>query len=385
MITTPRRLLVIGASSSATCGVRDFARALAPALATAGTEVETVWWERDPDWTWVQTRRGAARFGVRVEAALHRGEHDAVLWHYSVFEHGLRTAWDLRGVPVHAPPVARRLRRGGRPVVVWLHECAYGFSEPGWQRKALAVGQRVALVAVVRASSGAVVTSAGRERWLHERRWLPHRPLVRIPVCATVPPHRSPSRADGSFRLGVLGFGADDARADVVTGAVAELRRRGHDVQLELLGAPGPRGARADDWRQAAHRSGCGSAVSFSGVLATRDFAARLGAVDAVALPHAAGPAAGKTTLASALASATPVVALDGPDRWGLLAEEQAVALAAPDPAGLAAELEPLLADPARRARLADAGRAFFTRELSAEVIAERVTTFIAELARGAT
>lgn len=385
MIAAPRRVLVIGASSSATCGVRDFARALAPALGAAGTGVDTVWWERDPDWTGVQTQRGAASFGAQVEAAMHRGEPDAVLWHYSVFEHGLRTAWDLRGVPVHAPPLARRLRRGARPVVVWLHECAYDFSEPGWERKALAVGQRVALMAVVGAASGAVVTSAGRERWLRERRWLPHRPLARIPVCATVPPHLSCSRADGSFRLGVLGFGADDARADVVTGAVAALRRRGHDVQLELLGAPGPGGARADQWRRAAHRSGCSSAVSFSGVLAAGDFAARLGAVDAVALPQAAGPGAGKTTLASALASATPVVALDGPDRWDLLAKEQAVALAAPDPAGLAAELEPLLADPARRARLAGAGRAFFTRELSPEVTAARVTTFIAELARGAT
>jgi glycosyltransferase involved in cell wall biosynthesis len=385
MSAAPRRVLVIGASSSATCGVRDFARALAPALAAAGTGVETVWWERDPDWTGMQTQRGAARFGAQVEAAMHRGEHDAVLWHYSVFEHGLRTAWDLRGLPVHAPPVARRLWRGGRPVVVWVHECAYDFSEPGWERKALAVGQRVALMAVVGAASGTVVTSVGRERWLRERRWLPHRPLARIPVCATLPPRPGSARADGSFRLGVLGFGADDARADVVTGAVAALRRRGHDVQLELLGAPGPGGARADQWRRAAHGSGCGSAVSFSGVLAAGDFAARLGAVDAVALPHAAGPGAGKTTLASALASAIPVVALDGPDRWDLLAQDQAVALAKPDPVALAAELEPLLADPARCARLAEAGRAFFTRELSPEVTAERVTIFIAELARGAT
>ncbi len=385
MIATPRRLLVIGASSSATCGVRDFALALAPPLAAAGTGAETVWWERDPDWTGAQAQRGAARFAARVEGVMHRGEHDVVLWHYSVFEHGLRTAWDLRGVPVHAPPLARRLRRGGRPIVVWLHECAYGFSEPGWQRKALAVGQRVALIAVMKAASGAIVTSAGRERWLRERRWLAHRPLACIPVCATVPPHRRASHADGSFRLGVLGFGADDARADVVTGAVAALRRRGHDVQLELLGAPGPGGARADQWRRAAHRSGCGSAVSFSGVLAAGDFAARLSAVDAVALPQAAGPGPGKTTLASALASATPVVALDGPDRWDLLAKEQAVALAAPHPEGLAAELEPLLADPARRARLAEAGRAFFTRELSPEVTAVRVTSFISELARGTT
>jgi glycosyltransferase involved in cell wall biosynthesis len=381
----PGRLLVIGASSATTCGVRDLGRALGSALVSSGTQVENLWWERDSNWTTLQTRRSAARFGARVEEALRRDEHAAVLWHYSVFEYGLRTAWDLAGMPVHALPLARRLGQGRRPVVVWLHECAYAFTERGWERKALAAGQRLTLRAVVGAAAGAIVTSTARERWLRTRRWLPARPVARIPACATVSPRPGSSPASGSFRLGVLGFGADDARADVVTGAVAALRRRGHDVQLELLGAPGPDGTRADRWRRAAHASGCDSAVSFSGVLPEADFAARLGAVDAMALPHAAGPVPGKTTLASALAFAMPVVALDGPERWDLLASERAVALAAPDPAGLAAELETLLIDPTQRAHLAETGHAFFTRELSPQIAAQRVTSFIAEHVRGAT
>ena len=121
----------------------------------------------------------------------------------------------------------RALARARAPLTAVLHECAYSWSEEGWQRKALAAGHRAALLAVVRMADGVVVTKVQRERWLRGRRWLPSRPLARIPVCAPLQPPDSstgalPSRARP--RIGVLGFGADDARADIALGAARQLR-----------------------------------------------------------------------------------------------------------------------------------------------------------------
>jgi glycosyltransferase involved in cell wall biosynthesis len=369
------RLLVVGASSSPTCGVRDHAAALGPALHALGVETRTVWWERNAAWGWRDARRSAAGFIHR----LGDGDHDAAVWHYAVFDYGLRTAWDLRGLPVYAPRFARALAGHERPLVAVLHECAYRWSEPGWQRKPLAAGHRAALLAVVAAADGTVLTTAARERWLQDRRWLPRRPRCRIPVCATLRPPEQSVNVDG-LRLGVFGFGADDARADVIVGAVRRLRQRGHEVEIVLLGAPGGRGARAERWRTAARSAGCESALSFSGILPAERLAEELAAVDVVAFPHASGSGAGKTTLGSALAFAKPVIALDGAERWDSAVRDGALLVADPTPAALADRLEPLLTDELRRARQAAAGHAFFRREMDPAVGATRLLGFVDQL-----
>ena len=118
------RLLVVGASASPTCGVRDYAAALDPWLGSP----ETVWWERDPSWSAADTRRSARCFRRELDAALAR-RPEAVLWNYSAFDYGPRTAWDLHGTPVHAPAIAWRLRASQSPFVTVVHEAAYSFRE----------------------------------------------------------------------------------------------------------------------------------------------------------------------------------------------------------------------------------------------------------------
>ena len=68
-----------------------------------------------------------------------------MLWNYSVFDYGPRTAWDLHGTPVHAPTIARRLRASPSPLVTVVHEAAYPSASRGFQHNALAATQRVAL------------------------------------------------------------------------------------------------------------------------------------------------------------------------------------------------------------------------------------------------
>ena len=176
------RLLVVGASASPTCGVRDYAAALDPWLGSP----EQVWWERDPSWRAADTRRSARRFGRELGAALAR-RPDAVLWNYSTFDYGPRTAWDRHGTPVHALSIARRLRAAHSPLVTVVHEAAYPFREREAEHNFLAAAQRAALAGVVAASDGLVAATGDRERWLRSRRWLPRRPLAPIPICAGLP------------------------------------------------------------------------------------------------------------------------------------------------------------------------------------------------------
>jgi hypothetical protein len=362
--------------------LRDHAAVMEPALRELGASIDTAWWEREPSWSWRQTRCSAARFLSELRARLTESNYDAVVWHYAVFDYGARTAWDLRGMPIHAPRVARALAGGGPPLIVVVHESAYPWSRAGgWQRNVLAAGHRAALLTVVRAADATVLTSRPRERWLISRRWLPPRPRACIPVCATLPTVAA-TQTSGDGRIGVLGFGTDDARPDVVVGAARELRARGHAVNLRLLGAPGAGGDRSARWSEIARALGCEAALSFTGVVAAPELARELAAVDIVVFPQAAGAGANKGTLGAALALARPVVALDGRDTWQEAVREGALIVSAPTPLALAGRLEPLIGDERARARQAAAGHAFYAREMVPAVCARRQLHFFAAVAQ---
>lgn len=366
------RLLVVGASASPTCGVRDYAAALDPWLGSP----ETVWWERDRHWSPADTRSSLRPFLRELDDALAR-RPDAVLWNYSVFDYGPRTAWDRRGAPIHVPALARRLRACPAPLVTVVHEAAYPFREEDLERDFLAATQRAALLVVAAVSDGLVAATGTRERWLRSRRWLPRRPLAPIPICAGLP------RADPVPRareeIAVLSFGADDACAAEVTGALGALRARGVDARIRLVGQPGATGSRARRWREAAEGAGCAGALSFSGVVDRAELSREVAAAPLVLFPNAAGPIASKSTIASALGHRRPVVAIDGPRRWDGFAP--AMALAPPSAPALADCLERLLADDAERERLAEAGAELYERELAPEVTARRLLAFATKVA----
>lgn len=360
------RLLVIGASTTAVCGVRDCAGALEPAFARAGVDVETVWWERGETGmrTWTADVARAAR---RV---------DGVLWHYSVFAYG------VRGVPVLLGPALAALRASSaRPTVGFLHELAH---QGGSARTTVhAWTQRAALAVLVRRLDGLVVAAEDRLRWLRSRRWLPERPACFVPLVSNVPVAAAKGAVrNGAFRIGVFGFRREALPPEeIVVLAVRRLREHGIDARLELVGAPGSTGPSGTRWREAAARAGCAEALSFTGILEPETLSQRLSSLDAAVFTDYCGPTPRRGTLAALLAHGRPIVAFDGPQRWQALADEEAVALTARDPEALAAELERFASDPERRQKQGERAREFYERRMTADAAVARMVSLFEEVA----
>jgi glycosyltransferase involved in cell wall biosynthesis len=370
------RIVVAGASSAPICGVRDYARVTSEAMAEHGAQVTTLWWERDVSWGGRRTLAEVGRWLAAVDREVERERPDWIVWHYSVF------TWGFRGIPVLAPRVARRLARTRVPVLAVLHELAFPLGEGGLREIGWALTQRASLVPVVRACSGAIVTTEERASWLRSRRWLPTRPVSFFPVCSNLPVVSPGHRLDGTSSVGVFGFAAEFSLVDVVVAALGRLRENGLVTRLALVGSPGAEGPAAEVWRKTAARLGLDQLV-FTGVLESRALAQALASVDIVLVADRAGPMSRRTTLAAALALGTAVVAVDGPKRWKRLVDEQAVMLAPPTAEGLAAALEPLLRDEAARSRQGALGAQFYRSHMSRDVVADQTLAFIRELGNG--
>jgi hypothetical protein len=366
------RLLVVGASHTPICGVRDYARVTAEALRKMGAEVEVVWWERDDAWSARRARREAARWLVAVRRAADSLDADWIIWHYSVVTYG----W--HGAPFLQWLAARRLRSLSRPVLVVLHEYAHDFLGRGWRGLVLGATQRTALHRVVSLSTALIATHEQRRRWLSTRRWLAHRPTLFLPVCAGLPAACTERPANGSdTRLGVIGFGGLGFEPGPVVAALRDLRGRGVPASLTLVGAPGAESAPGIAWSRAAAAEGVADAIGFTGLGAPPDVAASLAALDIVIFPYEGGPTPRKTTLAAALREGKPVVALDGSQRWDAYVDEGALRVV--DGAGLSDELERLARDPEERARQGRLAREFYERRQSPDVLARKTLCLIDE------
>jgi glycosyltransferase involved in cell wall biosynthesis len=360
------RIIVAGASTDPVCGTYDYAATLDPHLRSEDTEVQTVWWERhvEPDPTaWL----------TRLQRAAVDGSGPAVvLWHYSSFTYG------TRGLPLLVPRVVRTLRRTGLPVVPIFHELAYRLDRRGLRGRLQGLTQRAALMPVLRAASGAIVTTQDRADWLSTRRWLAKVPLEFVPVPANVPRTAFDEPVpNGALRIGVFGFRSDGHVTDVVTEAVPRASER---ARLVLLGAPGPNSPQADRWRTAAAASSC--PLEFTGVLEPEALSVALAGLDIVVFPSSGGPTGRKGTLAAALAHGRPVVALDGPDRWESMVDEQAVVLSEHDAGNLADALRRLAQSPDLRRSQGEQGQDFYRRHQSPEIVAARISAFARGLAR---
>jgi glycosyltransferase involved in cell wall biosynthesis len=118
--------------------------------------------------------------------------------------------------------------------------------------------------------------------------------------------------------------------------------------------------------RQARTR-GVESAVAFSGILSGQAMADALARCDVLLSINAGGPSSRKGSLAGALSSAAPVIALDGPRRWEELVSRGAIALAERAPQPLADAVVGLLADPATATELGARGRRFAEQEMGVQ------------------
>ncbi|HXA54034.1 MAG TPA: glycosyltransferase, partial [Solirubrobacteraceae bacterium] len=330
------RVAAVGVSVRSPCGVHDHATLLAAALSEAGVPCSLHWLQRDAPS--LSAARSQQRVWLRgLHAGLARERPDAVLLHYSVF------ALSHRGLPVFVPPTVAALRRARIPLIVFGHELAFPWRRGRGRGAAWALTQRAALVGLLRASSGVLVTADFRVRWLRSRRWLPRRPLALAPVFSNLPPPGGGSA--GGDVVGVFGYNYDPAATALALDALALLRERVPAARLLLLGAPGPRSSSGRAWLDAARRRGLATAVSFTGALPAQELSDALAARPVLLFADTPGPTSRKGTLAGALASGTPLVAADGPQCWSELAQAGAARIVSRYPAALAAALGELLAD----------------------------------------
>ena len=147
--------------------------------------------------------------------------------------------------------------------------------------------------------------------------------------------------------------------------AAALLAGRRRPIPIEIVGG-GPRGKRL---AALASRLGISSRVAFRGWLSPEETQKAMR--DAAVLVHPSSRLgdAVPTVIKESLALGTPVVATTIAGIPELLDFGRCGVLVPPrDPAALADALERLLADPARRRRLADAGRAFAERKLDMRI-----------------
>jgi len=370
------QMAVVGVSVSRTCGVRDHAVLLADALGHENVSCSLHWLWRSE--TSLRGAHAEIRAWTRALATeLEAAQPDAVLLHYSTF------AYSHRGLPLFVRPTLAAARGARVPLVSMLHEFAYPWTHAGWRGYAWAFTQRAALFEIMHASAAALATTDLRVQWLTSRPWLPKRPVAFAPVFSNLPPPAIRARPDRpGFLIGMFGYAFEGAEAALVLGAVCDLRERGHDVQLLLLGSPGRPSRAADAWLAAARRSGIDHALSFSGVMPAQGLSDALAGCDILVSAFVSGPSSRKGTLAGSLASGRPVIAIDGPRGWSELIRSEAVQVVAPTSRALADAIGALLADEPRREALGARGRAFAENRMGVSRTANAVTALLGDILR---
>jgi glycosyltransferase involved in cell wall biosynthesis len=373
---TPKapRIAVVGVSDGVIDGARDYAVVLTSALVAQGASAQA-WWFTRSHLTGAASVAEMSRWSRAVEGELRTHAPDVVLFHYNVF------VYSYRGLPVFVPRVLRAIRAGGAPVISVLHEVAYPFRHRGWRAKLWAVSQRALLIPVMRASSAGFVTADFRAAWLGSRRWLPKRPVALAPVHSALPPPLSSFSDNGAGpRLGLFGYAFQGVSVSLVLDALRELRGSYPEVQLVLLGAPGADSPVGEKWLALARAKGVADAVSFSGTLSMQELSDAIAASELLLFADETGPASRKSSLAAALASGRPVVAIDGPRRWQELVDASALSVAAPAPDAIARAVRTLLDDPAEREALGARGQRFAQERMSPATGARAILELYARL-----
>jgi glycosyltransferase involved in cell wall biosynthesis len=371
------RVAVVGVSIDESCGVRDYASGLAPALAREGVDCSLHWLNR-VDLT-LRGGRKEIRAGMAdLAGELAERQLDAIILHYSVF------SFAYRGVPLFATPVLATLRRTHAPLLTVLHELAYSWGPGGVRGSVWALTQRAALIDVVRRSAALMVTTEQRGHWLASRAWLPSRPTATAPVFSNLPPV-SGRDVPVKATVGLFGYSHDGSDPGLVLDTLRMLREGGTPTRLLLLGAPGADSSAGRRWRSAADARGLIDAIAFTGILAPTALSAALASCEVLLFADSAGPTSRKTTLAAMLASARPVLALDGPDSWEPLVQARAVLIAKPHTDELAGAMRRLLSDEQERAALAARGRRFYEQTMSADHSVRAVLGLLNQIVEPAT
>ncbi len=363
----PLRLAVIGASPRVS-GVLDHAQILTAELAEEGVDAQTHWLLREGE-SAEQARRRMGEWSAELRRDLAHERPQAILLHYSVF------SFSHKGLPLFVRQVLGALAGQRVPIVTVLHEFAYPWGLDGARGAVWGVTQRFALRRVMRASAAVALTTDSRERWISSRVWLPRRASIVAPVFSNLPPPR-PAAPREAPTVGVFGYSYGAKVVALVLEALAARRNAGEEPELLLAGAPGKDSAVGEQWLRGASERGL-RAPLFSGRVELQTLSDLLASCELLLNADPNGPSSRKTTLAAALASGRPVLALDGPESWERLRAAGAARIVAPDPGTLAAELAALLDDAGARDSLGARGRAFAAAEMNARSSARALAAIL--------
>lgn len=364
------QVIVLGASTSFPCGIRDYAELLTASMERTGVEASTCWIDR------YKVPHGTGQVKRTLRQHRHRTPPSALLWHYSPFGYG----W--RGLPFLTPTLLARLAHARLPIVVVAHEIAVPWRCGALRGVVTALFQRLVFMMVAHSASLIVVTTVERANWLESRWWLPHRCVSVIPVIPTIPVVGTRSIRSTKGRVGVIGYAREAGSARMIASACGRATYGdGRPITLVLLGAPGSECDIGRQWTAAAKEASC--TIEWTGVIEKADLSRCLATVDLVVFPDRMGPTARRTTLAATLAHGLPVIAFDGRETWEALRDNRGVRLVAAETALLSQAIEDLLEDAEEREQLAGRGLSFYRTNMDPDIVARAIVDLLALAANG--
>ena len=317
-----RACLVTGSPEAGRCGIHDYSRTLADALARAGVEVDLI---DQRDWSIAGTLALARR--------LRRTAPDVVQMQYPMI-----VGW--RSLGPHATGFLARL-----PQVVTLHE----FTTFDRLRRA-------SLGAFVRSARRIVMTTDSEAGRFLARFPAARAKTVTVPIGSNVPFRADPDVPRWDRRIVYFGQIKPLKGLEQFLELVARATARGLPYDFQVVGAPV---TWARDYLAEMRRKTEGARVEWLLDRGDDETAALLAAASAAYLPYPDGASERRGSLIAALGNGAPVITTDGPDRP---ADMDGVMLLAADPAAACARLEELFADGALERRLRRAGPAYVRR-----------------------
>lgn len=367
---TPRagtaKILMMGLVPTGPSGVRDYGHLLGEELGRKRVRATEMWVHNDG--LRFLPAMAASITLLRRASSVPRGT--VVVWHYSPF------AYAYRGLPLPGVLLGLVLRARRRAVVTVLHELAYPWTRRGLVGAAYAATQRVALVGVVAGSTVAVVTTEQRARWLRRAWWIPRRVTQVVPVFSTIGQEAVPPPVEeGLVRLGVIGFGSDGAKPELLFSALSKLRHVA--LRIVLLGAPGSESTAGRRWMTSATLAGLQNQLEFTGVVPQPELTKCMGACAAIALIDEEGPTSRRTMLAAALSLGRPVISTHGPNCWHDAIHKGAILVVPPEADALAEALQRVLADQQERAAMGARAAGYYKSELSLEKCSRAILRLI--------
>ena len=356
-------------------GVSDYTAMVARALASAGDDVHV----------WAPAFEGAAMRTTDRGVTVHRlprgfDERGLGVLEQEIDEHaGPRTllvqyvphAFGARGMNLRfCRWVQHRARGGHDDVRVMFHEPYYPFAVWPFHRNLLALANRVMAVLLLSDLRTAYVSTTAWERRLSKyapraRRfvWLPIPSSIPVADGEAIEVWRDRLRGSATQLVGHFGtYGRLVVRH--LGPALVQLLSEHAEVGVALIGPGG--GAFAE--QVCAGHPDWATRVTATERLEAKDVAACVAACDVMLQPYADGASGRRTTLMASLINGAAVVTNRGAATEPVWDTSAAVALVGSSRSGaLAGALAALLADPAVRERLGDAGRALYADRFALE------------------